>query len=147
MTYRLPTEAEWEHACRAGTTTAFWCGDALTTDQANYNGNFPYPATAPTGVSRETTTPVRQFRANPWGLYDMYGNLYQWCSDRFADYPAGPVDDPMGPDAAPDGGNARVLRGGSWCSAARCCRSAYRVGSSADHTDALTGFRVAVTPP
>src|SRR5207244_611892 len=83
--YRLPTEAEWEYACRAGTQTAFWWGDIIGTDQANYNGNAYGPGDRQF-VYRRKTTPVEFFKPNPWGLYDMHGNLWQWCQDNYALY-------------------------------------------------------------
>ncbi|MFD2113783.1 formylglycine-generating enzyme family protein [Thiorhodococcus fuscus] len=120
LVLRLPTEAEWEYVCRAGTRTAFSFGDALGTEQANYDGNFPYRG--PKGPYRERTLPVQSFAPNPWGLYQMYGNVWEWCADWFGDYPAGPALDPNGPAD----GASRVLRGGSWYSFGRHLRSAFR---------------------
>jgi formylglycine-generating enzyme required for sulfatase activity len=124
-TYRLPTEAEWEHACRAGSAGPFHTGSALTARQANFN--------APGG-----TTAVGTFPANAWGLADMHGNVYEWCADHYGDYPEGHVSDPAGPAD----GDARVLRGGSWLSAACCCRSAYRYWADPATRSAHIGFRV-----
>ena len=107
--YRLPTEAEWEYACRAGTKTPFCFGDAISTDQANYDGNHIY-GNGKKGKYREKTTPVGSFPANAWGLFDMHGNLWEWCQDWFGDYPQNDVVDPQGPNE----GQYRVLRGGSW---------------------------------
>ena len=107
--YRLPTEAEWEYACRAGTTTPFFCGATISTDQANYDGNYTY-GTGEKGVYREKTTPVGSFPKNAWGLVDMHGNVWEWCQDWRCDYTASAVVDPQGPNA----GQFRVLRGGSW---------------------------------
>ncbi len=99
---RLPTEAEWEYACRAGTETPFWFGENITTEQANYNGNHPY-ANGKKGEYREETVEVKALPQNGWGLYQMHGNVYEWCSDWFGDYPTGSVADPGGPES---GGSA-----------------------------------------
>jgi formylglycine-generating enzyme required for sulfatase activity len=139
--YRLPTEAEWEYACRAGTTTPFFFGNCLSTDQANYNGNYPLDG-CPKGEYREKTTPVASFPPNDWGLYDMHGNVYEWCQDWFADYPTDAVTDPAGPGS----GSYRVLRGGSWFIYARFCRSANRYGSAPDKHFGSLGFRLALLP-
>jgi formylglycine-generating enzyme required for sulfatase activity len=95
--YRLPTEAEWEYACRAGTKTPFHFGETISTDQTNYNGNFTY-GNGKRGVYRQKTTPVDTFPANAWGLYDTHGNLFEWCQDWFGDYPQDDVADPTGPE-------------------------------------------------
>jgi len=105
--YRLPTEAEWEYACRAGTTTPFCFGDTIFTDQANYDGNKTY-GNGEKGVFRQKTTPVGSFPANAWGLHDMAGNVWQWCQDWHGAYPQNDVVDPQGSNAGP----YRVLRGG-----------------------------------
>ncbi len=118
---RFPTEAEWEHACRAGTQTPFSFGETITTDQVNYDGNYPY-AGGKKGEFREETAEVKAFPANSWGLYQMHGNVWEWCYDWYGDYPTEPVSDPTGPKS----GAARVLRGGSWINNARNARSAYR---------------------
>ncbi len=135
--YRLPTEAEWEYAARAGTTTPFSFGNTLSTDQANYNGNYPY-AGSPKGIYREKTTPVASFAPNAWGLYDMHGNVWEWCQDWYGDYPKGSVTDPQGPSS----GDRRVLRGGGWVSSAGVCRSANRLRfTPGDRLDRI-GFRL-----
>ncbi|HIA06864.1 MAG TPA: formylglycine-generating enzyme family protein [Flavobacteriales bacterium] len=121
MGCRLPTEAEWEYACRAGTTTPFNTGNNLTTKQANYNGNFPYKDHAK-GEYREQTLPVGSLVPNAWGLYDMHGNVWEWCSDWYGDYPAEPQTNPAGPSS----GEIFVFRGGSWFINVIRCRSAYR---------------------
>lgn len=122
--FRLPTEAEWEYACRAGTTTPFNTGETITTDQANFNGLEATPFN-PVGVFRGAFTPVRSFPPNAWGLYDMHGNEAEYCQDRcFRKYTAGEVTDPVGPDK----GNARILRGGKSTSKAFFLRSAFRYG-------------------
>jgi formylglycine-generating enzyme required for sulfatase activity len=120
--YRLPTEAEWEYACRAGTGTPFWWGNSITTDQANYDGTSTYGRDGKKGEYRNKTTPVDQFKANPWGLHDMHGNLWQWCQDWYGEYPKDDIKDPQGSNSGP----ARVLRGGSWFEAPWNCRAAYR---------------------
>jgi formylglycine-generating enzyme required for sulfatase activity len=139
-TFRLPTEAEWEYACRAGTTTAFNTGETISTDQANYNGNYTY-GNGRKGVDRERTTPVGSFKSNAWGLYDMHGNVWEWCSDWHGDYLKGSVSDPKGPG----NGRNRVLRGGSWYNDPEYCRSAYRDGFAPGFRSLnYYGFRVAL---
>ncbi len=123
----LPTEAQWEYACRAGTRTPFSFGEELTPELANYNGNLPYH-TGAKGEYRQQTLPVHQFQANPWGLYQMHGNVREWCQDWFGDYPEGAVTDPEGPGE----GRYRVLRGGSWFSRGRYLRAAYRSRNAPD---------------
>jgi formylglycine-generating enzyme required for sulfatase activity len=119
--YRLPTEAEWEYACRAGTTTPFSTGNNITTDQANYNGNYPYNNNAK-GTYREKTTPVGSFPPNPWGLYDMHGNVAEWCWDLYGDYSIGAQTNPTGAVT----GSAWVLRDGYWTLYGQYLRSACR---------------------
>jgi len=133
--YRLPTEAEWEYACRAGTTTPFYFGETITPDWVNYNGNHPYG-------SASKTTDVGTFPPNRFGLYDMHGNVWEWCQDWHGDYPTGSVTDPTGPDT----GSYRVKRGGDWSSTAGSCQSAYRDGDSPDDRDFRIGFRLALSP-
>ena len=124
LKFDLPTEAEWEYACRAGTTTPFSFGSTLNGDAANCDGSKPY-GTAEVGKYVRETTPVKSFAPNAWGLFDMHGNVREWCSDVYAEYPTTPTTDPTGPEP-PDGGLRRVLRGGGWCDDARNCRSASR---------------------
>ncbi|MHC6202907.1 formylglycine-generating enzyme family protein [Breznakiellaceae bacterium SP9] len=119
--YRLPTEAEWEYACRAETTTPFSTGNNITTSQANYNGNYPYNGNSK-GTYREKTTAVGSFAPNNWGLYDMHGNVWEWCWDWYGDYSSSSQTDPLG--AASE--SIRVGRGGSWFNDAAYLRSAYR---------------------
>ena len=137
-TYRLPMEAEWEYACRAGTTTPFNTGRTISTYEANYAGNHVY-GNGRKGVYRAKTTPVGNFRPNRWGLYDMHGNVLEWCSDWYGkEYPRNLVIDPAGPRT----GTSRVVRGGSWDSRPRYCRSAFRYGIDPVIRHRLIGFRV-----
>ena len=140
-TVRLPTEAEWEYACRAGTNTPFHTGETISTDQANYDGNYVY-GTGVKGEYRQTTTPGATFKPNALGLYDMHGNVWEWCAD-WSDatyYANSPTADPTGPAD----GKLRVLRGGSWYNSPRFCRSAIRgrIGPGTRHGS--IGFRVVV---
>jgi len=119
--YSLPTEAQWEYAARADTKTPFSFGSCLTTQQANYNGKNPFPG-CPKGEYRQKTTPVKSFKPNKWGLYDMHGNVYEWCQDWYKkDFSPG-VNDPEGPAKGAD----RVLRGGTWHCDPRNVRSSSR---------------------
>ena len=138
--YTLPTEAEWEYACRAGTKGPFNTGDNLTTSQANYNENNPFNVLAK-GEYRKTTTKVGSFPPNAWGLYDLHGNVREWCSDWYGDYPTGSVTDPVGPKT----GVVRVLRGGGWGHSALVCRSASRGGVGPGYRGEKLGFRLALS--
>jgi len=116
--FRLPTEAEWEYACRAGGKEAFGSSRSLSTDAANFNGRLPYGG-SPTGRYRGTPTPVGSFAANRWGLFDMSGNVWEWTSDAHCPYPSGSVADPVATCQSP----VKVIRGGSWffgADSARC---------------------------
>jgi formylglycine-generating enzyme required for sulfatase activity len=138
--YRLPSEAEWEYACRAGTKTAFSCGDTISTDHANYDGNFTYNG-GERGVYRRGTTPAGLFAPNPWGLFDMHGNVWEWVQDVVHEnYEGAPNDG----SAWEEGGDAarRILRGGSWLYNPRYLRSALRNGFSAVLSNDIVGFRV-----
>jgi len=139
-TVRLPTEAEWEYACRAGTATPFYFGETISTDQANYDGNFTY-GRGRKGKYREKTTPVGSFPPNAWGLYDMHGNVLDWCADSWHNsYDGAPVD-----GTAWEGADtARVLRGGGWYNNPRDCRSADRHGAAPVNRYRTIGFRVVV---
>lgn len=138
--YRLPSEAEWEYACRAGTKTAFSFGDSIDTSLANYDGNFTYNGGA-RGEYRRGTTAVTQFAPNPWGLHDMHGNVWEWVQDVMHDsYEGAPLD-----GSAWEGGGdraRRILRGGSWLYNPRYLRSALRNGFSAVMSNDIVGFRV-----
>jgi formylglycine-generating enzyme required for sulfatase activity len=139
--YRLPTEAEWEYACRAGTPTPFFWGATLATDLANYNGELVYgPGTQ--GVWRRRPVPVWEFPPNAWGLYQMHGNVWEWCADFLAPYPESPQTDPTGPTA----GEERVLRGGAWYVHPNRCRSSFRVGYSSSSRADVFGCRLVVEP-
>jgi formylglycine-generating enzyme required for sulfatase activity len=139
--YRLPTEAEWEYACRAGTRTPFHFGKTLSSTQANFNGNQPYEGAA-TGPSLGRTAKVGSYKPNAWGLYDMHGNVWQWVADRYGArnyYAEGPRKDPHC-----KAGPLYMSRGGAYMSTGWMCRAAYRafcqpVGTQQD------GFRVACT--
>ena len=137
MGCRLPTEAEWEYAARAGTTTPFSTGNNLTTSQANYHGYYPYNNNAE-GEYRRKTLPVGSFAANAYGLFDMHGNVWEWCSDWYGAYSASAQTNPKGASS----GSYRVLRGGSWYSYARFCRSAYRDSYTPDFRLINLGFRL-----
>jgi len=144
--YRLPSEAEWEYACRAGTTTPFHFGETITTDYVNYNGNYPY-GDAPKGEYREETTDVGSYKAaNAFGLYDMHGNVWEWCADDWHDsYKGAPKDGSVWIKdnknyEAPE--TLKLLRGGSWFLLAQLCRSAYRSDFNARARDYFVGFRV-----
>ncbi len=135
---RLPTEAEWEYACRAGTQTPFWFGANISTEQVNYHGEYPYVG-GKKGKNRQQTAEVKALPCNGWGLYQMHGNVWEWCSDWYGDYPKDTVTDPRGPEA----GERRVLRGGSWFIIAGFARSARRSIYTPDFRVNFTGFRLA----
>jgi formylglycine-generating enzyme required for sulfatase activity len=139
---QLPTEAQWEYACRAGTGTPFWFGEKITPDLVNYNGNYPYRF-GQVGKYREEPVPVKSLPANGWGLYEMHGNVFEWCEDILAPYPQGPLVDPVCIEDS-SWGRRRVLRGGSWGDGgAGLCRSAYRYASVSDARFHFIGFRLA----
>lgn len=136
--YRLPTEAEWEYAARAGTAGPFHTGNCLSTDDANYDGDDPLEG-CPKGEHRQTPIPVGALASNAWGLYDVHGNVWEWVWDFKGDYPSGPVTDPTGPS----GGTPHVDRGGSRGRGAADCRSANRYGRDPDYRGQSLGFRLA----
>jgi formylglycine-generating enzyme required for sulfatase activity len=140
--FRLPTEAEWEYACRAGTTTQFNTGETISTDHANYNGNYIY-GNGHIGVYRKKAIDVGSLIPNAFGLYDMHGNVWEWCSDWYDVnyYTSSPIIDPQGPSS----GICRVLRGGTWSMYPSVCRSARRHRFSPDGRYSLYGFRVVMT--
>ncbi|MCL2709770.1 MAG: formylglycine-generating enzyme family protein [Planctomycetaceae bacterium] len=129
--FSLPTEAQWEYACRAGTTTAFHFGDTLDKDQANF---------LESKIGK--TTEVGLYPANAWGLYDMHGNVWELCLDRYGAYPTGSVTDPVGPSS----GDFRVFRGGSWDYFAEDCRSASRNNDGPSLMYSVLGLRLALVP-
>jgi formylglycine-generating enzyme required for sulfatase activity len=135
--YRLPTEAEWEAACRAGTTTPFYFGETISTEQANFDGTSAYGG-GKSGMNRRQTTPIGQFPPNAWGLYDMHGNVWEWCLDWYAVYPPGELTDYQGPEK----GKMRVIRGGSWNHPPKRCRSAYRHSIEPQLRWANVGLRI-----
>ena len=139
-TYRLPTEAEWEYAARAGSNTALANGD-ITVIECDFDTNLDAMGWY-CGNAGDTTHPVAQKNANVWGLYDMHGNVYEWCQDWYGTYPSTVVIDPVGPVS----GSSRVLRGGSWNYDANYCRSAYRDSISPDYRSRYGGLRLVLSP-
>ncbi|MFM9103621.1 MAG: formylglycine-generating enzyme family protein, partial [Cyanobium sp.] len=158
--YTLPSEAQWEYACRAGTITPFHFGATITPELANYDGRYTY-AHGPKGKYRKQTTPVGMFPANEWGLQDMHGNEWEWCLDEWhATYEGAPMDGsawlsmsesnqsakkPMAINTSSDK-ESRLLRGGSWIIIPRFCRSAHRNRLQPDDASNLVGFRVVCLP-
>jgi eukaryotic-like serine/threonine-protein kinase len=140
-TYRLPSEAEWEYACRAGSTTPFYFGETITTDLANFDGNYTY-ASVSKGVYRKETTEVSKFPPNAFGLYDMHGNVWEWCQDSWhSNYNGAPVDGGAWID---NNNQSRLLRGGSWYRRTAYCRSANRDSHMRENHLNRIGFRVVV---
>ena len=125
--YVLPTEAEWEYACRAGTTTAYSWGDTIASSNANYSSS---------GLSQ--TSDAGNYAANPWGFFDMHGNVWEWTADRYGTYSSGAQTDPTGPAS----GSTRVIRGGSWYHAGTYLRSASRYNFTPSIRNYSIGFRV-----
>jgi formylglycine-generating enzyme required for sulfatase activity len=139
--YRLPSEAEWEYACRAGTTTPFYWGETITPDLANYDGRHTYNS-GTKGTYREKTTPVGSFQvANAFGLYDMHGNVWEWCADHWHDnYNRAPSDRRVW--ANENNRADRIMRGASWPNEPKYCRSASRFRSESTNRMSRLGFRV-----
>jgi formylglycine-generating enzyme required for sulfatase activity len=150
-TYTLPSEAQWEYACRAGTTTPFHFGDMISPELGNYCGDFAY-ADGPKGIHREQTTPVGMFPANACGLHDMHGNVWEWCLDEWhKSYDGAPTDGRAWVDAAEgekskEPAKTKLLRGGSWSSIPRFCRSAFRFHDRPVLAYSYVGFRVVCLP-
>ena len=139
--YRLPSEAEWEYACRAGTSTPFHTGQTITTEQANFDGDYTYNGSVK-GDFRKQTVPVGSFPPNSFGLYDMHGNVWEWCEDYWSDnYSMSPTDGYVNAKAHA----CRVLRGGSWYNYPYSLRSAERYWNALDYRNFINGFRVART--
>ena len=139
----MPTEAQWEYACRAGTTAPFNTGNYLTNLQANYNWAYPYND----GINSVTTYPgmtqaVGTYPANAWGLFDMHGNVWEWCNDWYGTYPTTTQTNPTGATT----GSGRVIRGGSWYDYAQLCRSAFRYYNYPYNYNSFIGFRLVFVP-
>ncbi|MBE6424987.1 MAG: formylglycine-generating enzyme family protein [Planctomycetaceae bacterium] len=143
----LPTEAQWEYACRAGTRTAYSFGDSLNGREANCDGNYPY-GTSAKGPYLSRTTPVKSYAKNAWGLYDMHGNVWEWCLDVYEKdfYVRSSSSDPCNWKDE-NSGSGRVCRGGSWYDDAEYCRSAYRNYSVPVHRYYFLGFRIVLADP
>ena len=145
--YRLPSEAEWEYACRSGAETTFGFGMALSSAEANFNGNYPY-GQAKRGPYLRKTAKVGSYRPNGFGLYDMHGNVAEWCADFYDQnyYRDSPLEDPLGPPLGVLSTDYSrfylVIRGGSWLEDARGCRSAYRYRAMPRNRYRIIGFRV-----
>jgi formylglycine-generating enzyme required for sulfatase activity len=138
VTVELPTEAQWEWACRAGTTTHFHFGDVPGTDRFNYNGSYTWNGSKK-GVHRKQTTDMGSFPPNPWGLFDLHGNVWEWCADAYAPYTSDEQIDPLG-KSEDSGNSSRVLRGGSWYDNPLRCLARYRDAPARRSGD--VGFRV-----
>ena len=139
----LPTEAQWEYACRAGTGTPFSFGENITPEQVNYDGNYPYHG-GKKGKSRQRTVPVKSLPPNRWGLYEMHGNVWEWCADGLREYEAVSEGDAVLDPEGPSDSSSRALRGGSWLDVARSSRSAGRDACGRGFRNDFIGFRLAL---
>lgn len=137
---QLPTEAQWEYACRAGSTTPFCWGEQINSELVNFNGESSSLNNGKKGEYRERTVDVESFYQNDWGLWQTHGNVYEWCQDWFGDYPNGSITDPQGPET----GSLRVLRGGSWMDIEESCRSAFRGNGEPNEHFEVVGFRLVI---
>ncbi|MDO5565971.1 MAG: formylglycine-generating enzyme family protein [Planctomycetia bacterium] len=135
--FSLPTEAQWEYACRAGTNTPFYCGSTLT-EKANCDTRIPYLQEKKTRNCPRRPTAVRTYSPNQWGIYDMHGNVYEWCADWYGEYSSQAVVNPTGPT----NGAYKIYRGGSWYMGAVCARSAKRGYTVLKEKNLDLGFRV-----
>ena len=144
--YRLPTEAEWEYAARAGTETAFWWGNDISPNQANYNGNYTY-GNGPKGVHRKKTLSVDQFQPNPWGLYQVHGNVWEWTGSQYDKNYGGAelrsVNKNTGGPFNKNTGGPLAVRGGGWNIQPAWVRSANRDGDAPAYRNSYLGFRLA----
>ncbi|CAM2011398.1 formylglycine-generating enzyme family protein [Acanthopleuribacter pedis] len=136
---RFPSEAEWEYACRAGMPTPFSFGETISSNQVNFDGDFPYLSRDPKGEDRGSTVAVKALPCNAWGLYQMHGNVWEWCGDWYDAYDPSDLVDPGGPLQ----GSMHVVRGGSFNDYARNCRSAYRYAFGPGFSWQRRGFRAA----
>jgi formylglycine-generating enzyme required for sulfatase activity len=144
--YTLPSEAQWEYACRAGTTTPFHFGATISPQLASYDSSEAY-AEGPTGAARSESSWVASYPANAWGLHDMHGNVWEWCLDHWhPTYQGAPEDGSAWNDAQAQEHADRLLRGGSWGFGPRLCRSAYRYFIHPDFANFNLGFRVCCLP-
>ncbi len=138
--YRLPREAEWEYACRGGSGEAFPTGSSLDASSGNFDGNHAYDQRS-TGIFRRKLLPVGEFESNGFGLFDMSGNVWEWCEDGYGPFPTEPAIDPQGAREA----DYRVIRGGSWYYDVEACRCASRHRAKPEKRSYLIGFRVLMT--
>ena len=136
--FSLPSEAQWEYACRAGTASSFSFGEELTIQKANYSGKWTWEDDKVVGEYRKKTLPVKAFDPNPWGLYQMHGNVWEWVQDGYGEYPTSPVLNPEGAESS----EYRVLRGGSWFNGGLRVRSAFRLRGKPDYRSNFVGFRL-----